>query len=239
MKAETAKFNEVQSFFKKNANPELVKKYSRYFREGYNAWGIDQKTIESQRETWMNEWKKGLSNEQFFNLSDMLMNTGKYEDGVMAIWILMQLQKEKCEGIFEKVGEWLENNVSNWAHSDIISGEVLSFQLIKGFAKLSDFESWKTSESKWKRRSIPVALIKVLKNGHNPAELLDCIDPLMNDKIREVHQGLGWFLREVWKKFPAEAEDFLLKWKDTCGRLIIQYATEKMDKTQKEKFKKK
>lgn len=239
MKAETDKFNEIQEFFKKNANPELVKKYSRYFREGYDAWGIDQKTIELQRETWMNEWKKGLSKEQFFNLGDMLMNTGKYEDGIMAIWILMQLQKGKCEGVFEKVGEWLENNVSNWAHSDIISGEVLSFQLIKGFAKLSDFESWKTSESKWKRRSISVALIKVLKNGHNPTELLDCIEPLMNDKIREVHQGLGWFLREVWKKFPAEAEGFLLKWKDTCGRLIIQYATEKMDKTQKAQFKKK
>lgn len=238
MNSEDIIFNQVRAFFKKNANPEIVKKYSRYFKDGYDAWGIDQKTIEAQREIWITAWKKELSNKQFFKLGDMLISTGKYEEGVMAIWILMQIQKEKCDGIFDKTGEWLESNVNNWAHCDIIAGEVLSFQLINGIAAIQDYDSWKNSASKWKRRSIPVSLIKVLKNGRNPVELLNCIESLMNDKVREVHQGLGWFLREVWKKFPNETEAYLLKWKDTCGRLIIQYATEKMDKTQKEKFKK-
>ena len=50
--------------------------------------------------------------------------------------------------------------------------------------------------------------------------------------------GLYKYLREIWKKQPDLAETFLLKWKDTCGRKIIQYATEKMDKNNKTKFKK-
>jgi len=51
-----------------------------------------------------------------------------------------------------------------------------------------------------------------------------------------VQKGLGWFLREAWKIYPEETEGFLLKWKDTCGRIIIQYATEKMDKENRDRF---
>lgn len=52
----------------------------------------------------------------------------------------------------------------------------------------------------------------------------------MLDEEEGVQKGLGTLLREIWKKHPDLAETFLLKWKDKCGRKIIQYATEKMDK---------
>jgi 3-methyladenine DNA glycosylase AlkD len=60
----------------------------------------------------------------------------------------------------------------------------------------------------------------------------------MLDKEREVHQGMGWFLREAWKKKPEVTEQFLFKWKDKSPRLIIQYATEKMQQEEKLKFRK-
>jgi 3-methyladenine DNA glycosylase AlkD len=65
------------------------------------------------------------------------------------------------------------------------------------------------------------------------------IEPLMTDDEREVHQGVGWFLREAWKLKRNETENFLLEWKDTAPRLIIQYATEKMSTEEKQRFKKK
>jgi len=52
-----------------------------------------------------------------------------------------------------------------------------------------------------------------------------------------VQKGIGTLLRSLWKKQPGEVEKFLLKWKDQCARLIVQYATEKMNKEQKKKFK--
>jgi len=54
------------------------------------------------------------------------------------------------------------------------------------------------------------------------------VEKLMTDSEREVHQGMGWFLREAWKINSSEVEPFLEKWKDTAPRLIIQYACEKM-----------
>lgn len=227
----------VQDFFRDHADPALVKKYSRYFREGYDAWGIDQKTMETQRSIWYERWKMDLSREQLFTLGDQLMISGKYEESILAIWILINLQKESGEGILEKAGEWLENNISNWAQTDYLSGEVISIQLNREPLLLKELEKWRKSGSKWRRRSIPVSLIKVMKQGYDPEKLLRMIDPMMNDKIREVHQGLGWFLRETRKRHQNMTDRFLLDWKDTCARLIIQYATEKMDKAQKENYK--
>ncbi len=68
--------------------------------------------------------------------------------------------------------------------------------------------------------------------------LLAFIRPLMLDVERVVHQGLGWFLRETWKKDPVPVEAFLLEWKDQAARLIFQYATEKMTPEQKARFRK-
>ena len=84
---------------------------------------------------------------------------------------------------------------------------------------------------------MPVTLIKALKTDIPHTTLLEFINPMMMDKEKVVHQGLGWFLRETWKKRPEQVEVFLLKWKDDCARLIIQYATEKMTKEKKTTFK--
>jgi 3-methyladenine DNA glycosylase AlkD len=103
---------------------------------------------------------------------------------------------------------------------------------------LSAFAGWRSASSKWKRRAVPVTLIKTLKLGYKTGELLAFIDPMMGDTEKVVHQGLGWFLREAWKLDRQPVEAFLLKWKDTCARLIIQYATEKMTKEEKLRYRK-
>ncbi|HEX2394269.1 MAG TPA: DNA alkylation repair protein, partial [Bacteroidales bacterium] len=95
------------------------------------------------------------------------------------------------------------------------------------------------SENKFQRRSVPVTLIKILKTRENYKDLFTFIECLMSDPEREVHQGTGWFLREAWKKKPSETEEFLLKWKDSAPRLIVQYASEKMTADGKARFKRK
>jgi 3-methyladenine DNA glycosylase AlkD len=60
---------------------------------------------------------------------------------------------------------------------------------------------------------------------------------MMLDLERVVQQGLGWFLREAWKRDRERTEESLLAWKDTCGRTIIQYATEKMSPADRARFK--
>jgi 3-methyladenine DNA glycosylase AlkD len=69
--------------------------------------------------------------------------------------------------------------------------------------------------------------------------LLEAVRPLMLDAEKVVQQGVGWFLREAWKRQPKPVEAFLMEYRDTAPRVIFQYATEKMTPAQKARFKRK
>jgi 3-methyladenine DNA glycosylase AlkD len=43
--------------------------------------------------------------------------------------------------------------------------------------------------------------------------LFPFLEVLTSDPIREVHQGIGWYLREAWKLNPEATKAFLLRWK--------------------------
>ena len=220
------------------ADPALVKKYARYFVEGYDAYGVDLKAMHPVREKWIQDYRTSLGLEGFLRIGDQLVKSGKYEEGFIAMGLVSHFAEDFTPQIFEHLGQWLENGLCNWAHVDSFSSDILPIFLKQHIVPLSAFSSWRKSESKWKRRAVPVTLIKLLKNGQSIPELLAFIEPMMADKEKVVHQGLGWFLREAWKISPEPVEEFLLKWKDRCARLIIQYATEKMTKERKLAFKK-
>ncbi len=236
MKKIEERFLEIRRFCKKHADPEIVKKYSRYFTEGYDAYGLDQKTSESQRDKWLELWKKDFTLNDFLLLGDKLVSTGKYEEASFALSFIYANRENYTPETFDKLGRWLEKGIINWAHTDFLSGKVLSYFFTNKIIELDSLREWNESESKWKRRAVPVTLIDVLKVDVPLKRLFYIIEPLMLDAEKFVQKGLGWFLREAWKVYPEETEDFLLKWKDTCGRIIIQYATERMDKEDRARF---
>lgn len=236
MKKVEEKFLEIRKFCEKNVNPEIVKKYSRYFTEGYDAYGLDQKTFESQRDKWLDLWKEDFTLSDYLILGDKLISTGKYEEASFAISFIYSNKERLSAASFEKLGDWLEKGIINWAHTDVLSGKALSYFVLNRIVEIESFNEWAKSESKWKRRSVPVTLIDALKMDLPLERLFKIIEPLMLDAEKFVQKGLGWFLREAWKIYPEKTEDFLLKWKDTCGRTIVQYATEKMDKESRGRF---
>ena len=164
------------------------------------------------------------------------ISTGKYEEASFAISFIYSNKDNLTAETFDKLGSWLENGIINWAHTDVLSGKALSYFFTHQIIELESLKEWTESASKWKRRAVPVTLIDVLKTDVPLERLFHIIESLMSDTEKFVQKGLGWLLREAWKIYPEETEDFLLKWKDTCGRIIIQYATEKMDKENRDRF---
>lgn len=237
MKKIEERFLEIRKFCEKNVNPDIVKKYSRYFTEGYDAYGLDQKTYESQRDKWLELWKKDFTLNDFLLLGDKLVSTGKYEEASFAISFIYLNKENFTPETFDRFGSWLEKDIINWAHTDVLSGKALYYFFTNKIIGIERLKEWTESPSKWKRRAVPVTLIEVLDMDIPLERLFRIIEPLMLDGDKFVQKGLGWFLREAWKLHLEETEDFLLKWKDTCGRTIIQYATEKMDKENKGRFK--
>lgn len=228
--------NDIKAFCAQNSNPALVQKYSRFFVEGYDAYGVDQKILETQRQFWLEEHRKELGVDGFMALGDLLVAGGKYEEVFLAFWFIKKFEKEFTKDTFTRLASWSENGICNWAQSDTYSMDIISPFLLKQIVPLDRLSRWRYSPSKWMRRSVPVSLIKPAQQEIPVKDILDFIAPLMSDTEKVVHQGLGWLLRELWKLHPGEVEAYLTEWKETCARLIIQYATEKMTAENKLRF---
>ncbi len=168
----------------------------------------------------------------------LLLKSGKYEETSFALTLLKKFSSQFTKQTFAELEKWFQYGIINWAHSDSISLDVFPLFLTNKIVPLKSFASWRKSSNKYQRRCAAVTLIKLLKTTDNFQPFFKFLEPLMTDPAREVHQGVGWFLREAWKIHRTETEAFLLKWKDTSPRLIFQYATEKMTPKEKLRFKK-
>jgi 3-methyladenine DNA glycosylase AlkD len=236
MNAQDLIYRDFVAFCQANANPVMVEKYRGYFKEGYDAWGVPREVFEAK----VNELagSPGMDLALALRLSEVLVISTKYEEVSLAIALVLKLHKTWDEATFRAVESWFDAGITNWAHTDYICGEIMPLFFTKGIITMDSLSDWRFSDRRFKRRASVVSLIKPMKKSADFAPFLRFIDPMMTDPERVVHQGLGWFLREMWKKQPEPVEAFLLRWKDRCARLIIQYATEKMTKEDRLRFRK-
>jgi len=232
--------SEIKLFCEQNAKDAVIKKYSRYFKNNeYNAFGVEPDLINSKAKEILENHIDVLLINGFLYLSDLLLKDGRYEEKSFALTFIdnKDLKKDFSTDTFKYIGNWLNNGIDNWAHDDFLCSRIISYFIKEEIVDLGDFSSWRSAPSKWKRRAVPVSMITYLKIYGVKQDFLTFIEPLMTDKERVVHQGLGWFLREAWKRDNNIIESFLFKWKNISPRLIFQYATEKMDPEKKKLFK--
>jgi 3-methyladenine DNA glycosylase AlkD len=226
----------IGEFGAKNANPVLVEKYARYFKEGYDAYGLNHEQVKGKTDEILA--MPGITLEMIMEASLLLVKSPKYESTVIAIQLVLSFHKTWTVATFETIEGWFSVGITNWAQTDYICGELMNLFFKKKLIDLKSLEPWRTATNKFQRRAAVVSLIKPMKLAADFTPFYDFIAPMMHDRAREVHQGLGWFLRETWKKQPEPAEAFLMKYKDSSPRLIFQYATEKMTVEGKERFRK-
>ena len=229
--------DEIKKILRENKNPKNAEKYSKFFTEGYDAYGLDRETIEKKRAELVDKYKEKLGLSGFLNLGSELLKSGKYEEASLAVTFPVFFKDEIHKKDLKVFKSWLEKGIQNWAHTDVLCSEVIKLMLLEKIINYTDLATWRYSKSKWTRRAVPVSLLCLAKEKIDHKELLVFIMPLMNDEDEMVQKGMGWFLREIWKVKPRPVEAFLLTYKNTAPRLIIQYATEKMSKEKKLKYK--
>ena len=229
-------FDYIHSFGTENSNPVIVGKYQRYFREGYDAYGLSKEQVDALVQHIVG--LPGMNPGQLQAATLRLVASPKYEMTLISIRLLLEVKKSWTAETLETVEQWFSAGITNWAQTDYICGELMNLFFKKGLVSLASIEPWRTAENKFQRRAAVVSLIKPMKLSTDFGPWFDFIEPMMHDPERVVHQGLGWFLREAWKKQPGFTEPFLLKYRNTAPRLIFQYATEKMTTEGKERFRK-
>ena len=211
-----------------------IKKYSRFFKEGYDGYGLSAPLIYAKTKELLNQ--PDVSMRTVLEAIPLILKNGRYEEISIALLVLDGYSKQFTKKTFREVESLYKIGITNWAHADTLGMFILPKFLKRNVISYSEMKSWLIAENKFQRRSVPVTLIKLLKTTNDFGSLFDFIEPLVMDSEREVHQGVGWFLREAWKLKHEETELFLMKWKDKTPRLIIQYATEKMTPNEKLRF---
>ncbi len=237
MENKAAVFSEImkltERFFLDNEDPVLALKYARFFKEGYDPYGLSEEMIRDHKRMLVEKYS--FSPQEAAELGHSFLKTGKYEFGSLAVMLLKKFRPKFNLEVFHTVRAWFDDGVENWAHSDMICSNITPVFLELHIVELDGFADWRYSESKWTRRAVPVTMLYLRKTA-DPAQLLDFIEPMMQDHEYVVHQGLGWFLKQLWVVHPKEVEEFLHKHRNTAPRLIVQYATEKMHKDKRKRF---
>lgn len=232
--------SEIREYCAAHEDPAKKDKYARYFREGYDSWGL----LDKEHPIWTEKCPEWLERHRdaelslFFQLGEELFRSPKYEEGAIALRLLKSRAGELSEEHLPCLARWFEAGIRNWAHTDVLCGEILEPHIASARIPFSALVPWRESPLRFQRRAVPVAMLGLVKKkATQPVKpLLEFLRPLMLDEERVVHQGLGWFLREAWKKEPKPVEKLLSEYKDTAARTIFQYATEKMTPEQKERF---
>lgn len=225
----------IRQYCKAHADAATVKKYQRFFKEGYNAYGLNVATYEAGLKALVDD---GVTLKLILEAAPELLKSGKYEETSFVLSIIKRLNSDYSAMTFKEIEKLFKIGIINWAHADMLAGDIVPAFILGNLVQLTALESWQNAENKFQRRVSAVTLIKVMKQTGNIKKLIKFVEPLMTDTAREVHQGVGWFLREAWVIDKTETERFLLKWKDTAPRLIFQYATEKMTPAERQRFRK-
>jgi len=227
-------YEDIVNYCKANASKEIANRYARFFREGYDAYGLSDNILNDKVTLILRD--PGVDMDLILKTSNYLIKSGKYEETFFAILLLNAFSDEFTPDLLNQISYWFQIGIINWAHCDVLCRDILSPLLVNNIIDILDLEKWKTGENKFQRRAVPVSMIPLLKKTDNFAPLFSFIELLMLDQEREVQQGLGWFLKEAWKIDQKSTEQFLMKWKNEAPRLIYQYATEKMPKEERKRF---
>ena len=226
---------EIRSYCTENADAERLKTSQRFFKEEFVGYGLTAPQVYSKVKEILN--RENLSLSIVLEATPTLMESRKFEEISLGLLLADSLWKQFTLETFQTISTWFTFSINNWAHADTLGMLILPKFLDKRIMEMKDFEPWLESPFKFKRRCVPVTLIKHIKKTKEVMPSILFVERLMMDTEREVHQGIGWFLREAWKISPTETELFLEKYKNSAPRLIFQYACEKMTAENKLRFK--
>lgn len=133
-------YKEIRSYCQANASEAIVKKYSRYFKEGYDAYGLSREQLEDKVNSILSD--KNINMKLVLSTSRHLIKSGKYEETSFAIRLLNGFSEQFTAATFKEIGKWFEIGIINWAHTDVICGVLISQFFERNIISLKALGDW-------------------------------------------------------------------------------------------------
>jgi len=172
---------------------------------------------------------KNRSKNEIFATCEQLLDTGRWEEEVIAFDWAFRIRKQYESSDFDRFESWLEKYVHGWGSCDDFCTHALGHLLYTYPEHIPSLKAWATSENRWFRRGAPVTLIYPIRRKQSFAAAFEIADLLLMDGDDLVQKGYGWMLKEISNKDSQPVFDFVMERKDRMPRTALRYAIEKMD----------
>ena len=219
----------------KNADEKYRIGSANFFKEHIKPYGVRIPQVRKIADEYFARLKDELTFNEFIELSEQLLKTGWFEDSVIAFQFLSKLKKNFNDKTFKIFESWLSKYISNWAHCDFLCTDLIDHFIQKNESYAKRLYGWTVSKNRWLRRASMVCFVRSAKKGLYLDVILKTAKTLKSDKEDLVLKGAGWVLREAAKKHRKEVYDFLIREKQSMGRVMLRYAIEHFPKDMKNK----
>lgn len=231
----------VRHELKKLSSKEKALFYPKYFKSGPGEYAEDDVfigvTIPNVRSV-----AKKYSRLSLPEVKELLKSK-IHEERLLALFILVAQFNKSEEKTKEEIYKFYLTNkthINNWdlvdSSAPYIVGEYLyNNKSQENLKPEKTLEALSKSKNLWERRISIIATYYFIKKGEVDLTL-KISKTLLSDKEDLIHKAVGWMLREVWKKDPGKAENFITKNYNRLPRTSLRYSIERMSPEKKFKY---
>lgn len=219
----------IETELQQKADPTKAAGVKRYFKETINPRGVTLPQVRSiEKELWQ-ELKAELALKDALKLTELLFETGYWEDPVIGMGFVNRFSVEFTEKELKRFEKWVDCYINNWAHCDDLCNHSVGALLQKKPELAKELIGWTKSENRWKRRAAAVSFILPARKGLFEKEILEIAERLFSDKKDDlVQKGNGWMLREFGKPKESKLVALLRKHQKEVPRTTMRYAIERL-----------
>jgi len=209
------------------SEPAIRESNRRFFKEEIKLHGVKiPLVLKISRESFKR--LKGNDRKEIFALCEQLMDTGYWEETIIAFNWAYYIHDTFKPADFSVLEKWILKYVSDWAECDTICNHTVAAFIELYPQYIARLKDWAKSENRWMRRAAAVTLILPAREGKYLEDIFEIADILLMDKEDLVRKGYGWMLKEASRKHQNEVFSYVMKNREVMPRTALRYAIEKM-----------
>lgn len=208
------------------ADPAIASQSARFFKTGPGEYGAGDRF----RGIRVPALRALVKPARTLSTSDCahLLHSPWHEDRLLALLLLVdRFRRGKLDERAAIHHVYLDNTryINNWDLVDCSAEHIVGAYLTGPARECLD--ALAASPSLWERRIAIMATFHYIKQG-DFGTTLRLAERLLDDRQDLIHKAVGWMLREVGKRAPDLARDFLEHHGRAMPRTMLRYAIERL-----------
>jgi 3-methyladenine DNA glycosylase AlkD len=155
----------------------------------------------------------------------------------MASVVLLELHPKLLTAADLPLIERLVRESLTWALVDALATDVIGGILARSPAEVTpQLDRWATDPDFWIRRASLLAELQPLRKGGDLGPFLRRADAMLDEKEFFIRKAIGWVLREVGKRRPAEVVAWVAPRTDRASGVTMREAVKYLPKADAERL---